>query len=60
MEVAIDNLEAHAHRPMKHGQGYLISHWTLPSGNYSCIALADTMVINLCVKNELWRCEIAF
>jgi hypothetical protein len=29
------------HRPMRHVQGYLKSHWTLPSGNYLlCIALA--------------------
>jgi hypothetical protein len=46
---------------MKHVQGYLISHWTPPSGDYlPCIALADAMVINFCVKIELWRCEIAF
>jgi hypothetical protein len=29
------------HRPMRHVQGYLGSHWTPPSGNYSlCIAPA--------------------
>jgi hypothetical protein len=46
---------------MKHVQGYLTSHWTPPSGDYSPrIALVDAMVFDFCVKNELWCCEIAF
>jgi len=33
------------HCPIQHVQGYIGSHWTLPSGNYTlCIALAATMV----------------
>jgi hypothetical protein len=36
-----------AHQPMQHVQGYLRSHWTPPSGNYSSrIAPAVTMVID--------------
>ena len=49
-----------AHRPMKHVQGYLRSHWTPPSGKYSSrITPVDAMVIDFGVKIELWCCEIA-
>jgi hypothetical protein len=36
---------------MKHNQGYLRSHWTLPLGKYfPHIAPADAMVIDFCPK----------
>ena len=42
------------HRPTKHVQGYLRSHWMLPSGKYSpCIAPADTIDIGFGVKNRV-------
>jgi hypothetical protein len=43
--------QCQAHRPTKHAQGYLRSHWTPPSGKYlTRIAPADTMVIDFGVK----------
>ena len=48
-----------AHRPTKHVQGYLKSHWTPPVGDYlPRIALADAMVIDFGVNNQvvvLWN-----
>jgi hypothetical protein len=42
------------HCPMQHVQGYLRSHWTMPLGKYlPHIALADAMVINFGVKNQV-------
>jgi hypothetical protein len=39
---------------MQHVQGYLICHWTPPSGeNSPCIAAADAMVINF------WRKKLS-
>ena len=45
-------VQCQAHRLMQHVQGYLRSHWTLPSGKYlTRIARADAVVINIGVKN---------
>jgi hypothetical protein len=43
-------VQCRAHRPTKHVQSYLRSHWTPTLGDYSPrIALADAMVIDFFV-----------
>ena len=48
---AFQAVRCQANCPLKHVQGYLRSHWTLPLGKYlPHIAPANAMVINLCPK----------